>query len=83
MKLRILIADVDTALKIGRICNDCRFEVDIMYGSTWIDGKSVLGLQQMIGKVVEVNPVTDNNNERVWLFKRLKEIGGVQYEESR
>lgn len=78
--IKIFINDIGTSIKIARICNDCRFNVDASSGTIHIDAKSVLGFQQMVGKTVEIKPITDNENEKAWLFERLKELGA--YEES-
>ena len=43
--IKIFVGDTNVALKISRICNDCRFEVDASSGRIHIDAKSVLGFQ--------------------------------------
>ena len=75
MRLMIHITDPDIALKVCRICNDFKFEIDALNGRLAIDAKSALGMQGLVGADVEIRPVhNDVDYER--LFERIVEIGG-------
>lgn len=74
-KLMISIPSPEAALKICRICNDFRFEIDAVKGRCAIDAKSALGMQGLVGADVEIRPVHKDVDYKL-LFNRLVEIGG-------
>lgn len=74
-KLMISIPNPEVALKICRICNDFRFEIDAVKGRCAIDAKSALGMQGLVGANVEIRPVHKDVDYKL-LFNRLVEIGG-------
>ena len=74
-KLMISIPSPEVALKICRICNDFRFEIDAVNGRYAIDAKSALGMQGLVGADVEIRPVHKDVDYKL-LFNRLVEIGG-------
>ena len=78
--IKIFVNDINASIKIARICNDCDFNVDASSGTIHIDAKSVLGFQEMVGKTVEIKPITNDNDKKTRLFERLKELGA--YEEN-
>ena len=74
-KLMISISSPEVALKICRICNDFKFEIDALNGRLTIDAKSALGMQGLVGCDVEIRPVHKDVDYEP-LFNRLVEIGG-------
>ena len=69
---------------VNKLCNICnkykdKMDVDIKYGRYIVDGCSVLAVSSLIGKLLKVCPVKNNDNLLLSYFtKDNKELGGFE-----
>lgn len=69
---------------VNKLCNICnkykdKMDVDIKYGRYIVDGCSVLAVSSLIGKLLKVCPVKNNDNLLLSYFtKDIKELGGFE-----
>lgn len=59
-------------LKLVNICNKYNEDINVYYQKQIIDGKSVLGVASMIGKIVGVEIETDDNEVKEKFAKEIK-----------
>lgn len=72
--------DIDNAQELARICNECDFDVNVMDGRVCVDGKSIMGVMEMVGHCVTLAPVTDDIFAIEKFYRRVKEIGAYKKE---
>ena len=82
-KLLIKIDSLETVNAICAVCMKYRgeFEVDIYCGRYCVDGISVIGVTSMLGREVNVVPITDDDNLIGIFINDMKEIGAYEREE--
>lgn len=71
----ISLDSFDTAIAFCKICDKYDFDINIEYGSYVIDGKSILGVASLVGKIVKIVPITDNNEQLEDFISEIKKIG--------
>lgn len=72
--------------QVNALCNICdkyknEFDVDISCGRYTVDGNSVLGVLQLLGRTVSITPLVceDNNRKSVdKFFEEVKVLGGCE-----
>lgn len=58
------IKDVDSAKKLVSICERYEdAEIDVLYGRQIIDGKSILGVMSLIGRIVSIKVNSSNKDD--------------------
>lgn len=72
---------LDTHKKVEALCDICEkyrtaFDVDVRYGTYMVDGISVLGVLSLLGHVVQIRPITKDNDARRPFFTEIEKIGG-------
>lgn len=68
------IKDVDSAKKLVSVCEKYEeAEIDVIYGRQIIDGKSILGVMSLIGKIVSININSQNKNNKDKFEKEIKD----------
>lgn len=71
----IHLDSLEIANKLVAICDQHRdYNIDIHHGRYTVDGRSLLGVCSLLGKIVKIEPVTTNENIST-LANDLKEIG--------
>lgn len=59
-------------LNLVNICNKYKEDINVYYQKQIVDGKSVLGVASMIGKIVGVEIETDDNEVKEKFAKEIK-----------
>lgn len=72
---------IDKVNALCAICDSFDFDTNVIYGRVCVDGKSVMGVMEMCGRVVTLSPVTYDDFEREAFFRKVKEIGAYKMEE--
>lgn len=69
--IKFTISSAKEALRLFNVCQiyKGKMEIDIVYGGYAVDGYSMLGIYSLIGKTVEVQPITEDE-------KLINEIRG-------
>ena len=71
----INLDSLDVVTQLTRACEKYEIDTDVVYGRYVVNGKSVLGVSSLIGKIVKIEPNTDDNLLLEYLTRDLKEIG--------
>lgn len=56
------INSTDDVRKLVNICEKYKEDIDVIHGRQTIDGKSILGVTSLIGNVVGLEIITDDDN---------------------
>lgn len=58
------LQDVDSAKKLVSVCEKYEeAEIDVIYGRQIIDGKSILGVMSLIGRIVSIKVNSSNKDD--------------------
>lgn len=68
------IETLTDAQNLVNICNKYPFNIDIIYSTQTVDGKSILGVSSLLGNYVGVIPITDNEEMLNKLESEIKPI---------
>lgn len=76
--LYIQIDSLDTVNKLCSLCDRHRddFYVDLVHGRQIIDGCSIIGVTSLVGKIVNVKPITEDENNLEKFYDEIIQIGG-------
>lgn len=77
IKLRL---DVNQAEQLCSICESVDYDVNVICGRVCVDGKSLVGVMKMCGRVVTLAPVTQDEDEYNNFFYLVKKIGAYKSE---
>lgn len=77
IKMNMTLENVN---KFCSICDGVDFDVNVMCGRVCVDGRSVLGVTQMCGRVVDVVPVTQDHYEIESFYRSIQELGAYKSE---
>ena len=55
------LKDIHAAKSLAKYCEKFDFEIDAIYGRYVVDAKSVMGLIDLVGHVVELRPHCDRD----------------------
>jgi len=71
---------LDDANNLCKICDRYKnkMNVDVAYGRYIIDGCSILAVSSMIGKIVKICPVSEDNLLVSYFAKDIKSMGGYE-----
>lgn len=72
--------DITKVNKLCAICDKSPFDVNVLCGRVCVDGKSVMGVAQMCGRVITLSPVTSDKFEIEMFFRQVKELGAYKSE---
>jgi len=72
--------DVDKVGKLCSICDTCDYDINVISGRVCVDGKSVLGVMEMCGRVVTLVPVAVNDSDYEEFFKKVEPLGAYKSE---
>ena len=75
-----LYLTIDKVNKLCAICESFDCDVNVMCGRVCVDGRSVMGVAQMVGRVITLVPVTGNDAEWHGFFNKVKELGAYTSE---
>ena len=78
IKLNLKIEHVN---KLCAICEGLDFDVNVICGRVCVDGRSVMGVSQMCGRVVLLVPVTDDEYEIETLYRQVAPLGAYKTED--
>ena len=70
---------------VKKLCNVCEyykdyFDINVIYENYIVDGCSIVGLMELIGKEVKIEPNSSNNEIENNFYKEIEEIGGYESE---
>ena len=69
--------------KVNRLCAICdalNYDVNVICGRLCVDGKSVMGVMEMCGRIVTLAPVTNDEHEIEDFFNKVQEVGAYETE---
>jgi len=66
------ISSIKTAEHLVQICRKFPEDIDVIYQRQIIDGKNILGVYSLIGNIVGVDIITDNEKVKEKLADLLK-----------
>ena len=73
----INLDSLETVNNLVKICDKYdKHYIDVAYGRYTVDGRSVLGVSSLMGKIVKIIPVTDDEILTKFIEKEVTEIGG-------
>lgn len=68
------IETLTDAQNLVNICNKYPFNIDIIYSTQIVDGKSILGVSSLLGNYVSVIPITDDKDAVIKFENDIKPI---------
>ena len=68
------IETLTDAQNLVNICNKYPFNIDIIYSTQTVDGKSILGVSSLLGNYVGVIPITDDKDAVIKFENDIKPI---------
>ena len=68
------IETLTDAQNLVNICNKYPFNIDIIYSTQTVDGKSILGVSSLLGNYVSVIPITDDKDAIIKFENDIKPI---------
>lgn len=68
------IETLTDAQNLVNICNKYPFNIDIIYSTQTVDGKSILGVSSLLGNYVSVIPITDDEDAVIKFENDIKPI---------
>lgn len=68
------IETLTDAQNLVNICNKYPFNIDIIYSTQIVDGKSILGVSSLLGNYVSVIPITDDKDAIIKFENDIKPI---------
>lgn len=71
----INLDSLDIVTQLTRVCEKYEADTDVIYGRYVVNGKSVLGVSSLIGKIVKIEPNTNDKLLLSYITRDLKEIG--------
>lgn len=80
MKIKMNL-ELKNVNKFCTICCQKDYDVNVILGRKCVDGRSVLGVMEMCGRVVEVAPVTNDEFEIEDFFRKIKPFGAYKTED--
>lgn len=72
--------DIEKVNRLSAICSETECDVNVMCGRQCVDGKSVMGVAQFVGRVVSLIPITDDAYIYETFYRKVAEIGGFKKE---
>ena len=76
-----LFLDISMVNKFCAICEGTDFDVNVICGRVCVDGRSVLGVTQMCGRVVTLAPVTQDEYDIETFFRKVEPLGAYKVED--
>lgn len=67
--------DITKVNKLCAICDALDFDVNVICGRLYVDGKSVMGVMEMCGRTVTLDPITYDKNELSRFFHQVEQLG--------
>ena len=78
-KMPILLKlTADNAEKLCEICNEFECDINVINGSTCVDGKSLIGVTHMANHVVQLSPVTFDDYVVETFFRKVEPLGAYK-----
>lgn len=72
----IHIDSLETVNHLVKICDKYnQHDIDVVYGRHVVDARSYLGVCSLLGKIVKIMPITDDQLFINFIARELKEIG--------
>ena len=71
---------IDKVNKLCSICETLDFDVNVICGRVCVDGRSIMGVMEMCGRVVTLSPVTQDEYEIETFFRKVNKIGAYKSE---
>ena len=68
------IETLTDAQNLVNICNKYPFNIDIIYSTQIVDGKSILSVSSLLGNYVSVIPITDDKDAVIKFENDIKPI---------
>ena len=74
------LTTIQDAQKLSRICENYvgKMEVDVFTSRYKVDGASALGLMSLLGKIVEIQPLTDDYLLKTYFLRDVEKIGAYE-----
>lgn len=79
---KIYIA-LDSLETVNALCHVCdryagEMDIDVTHGRTVVDGKSILGVTSLIGKIVRLDPIIKEEDTIIKFFSEVEVIGAYK-----
>ncbi len=72
----INLDSLDTANSLVKVCDEYQDQyIDVVHGRYIVDGKSLLGICSLMGKIVKIVPIINNEKLLENITEDLKNIG--------
>ena len=67
--------DLEQVNDLCSICDGVPFDVNVSAGRLIVDGRSVMGVMGLCGRVVEITPITKDQGAITDFFNRIQPLG--------
>ena len=81
MKQIKLELKVEIVNRLCAICESSDFDVNVICGRVCVDGRSIIGVMKMCGRIVTLSPITQDQYDIETFYRRVKEIGAFYSED--
>lgn len=71
----ISLEKLETVNELCNICSGYDFDVNAEYGRYVIDAKSILGVTSLLGKIVKIIPIIDDETKISEFYQKIENIG--------
>lgn len=72
----IKLKDLDTVKQLCALCEKFKnMDIDVKYGSSAVDGRSVLGVASFLHNEVEIVPISNDENYINSFYLEVEDIG--------
>lgn len=68
------IETLTDAQNLTNVCDKYPFDIDIIHGVQTVDAKSILGVSSLLGKIIGINPITNNKDMLIKFENEIKPI---------
>lgn len=67
--------DLEQVNELCSICDSLPFDVNVCAGRLMVDGRSVMGVMGLCGRVVTIKPITTSASDIAKFFSRIEPLG--------
>jgi len=67
--------DLEQVNDLCSICDTVPFDVNVTAGRLMVDGRSVMGVMGLCGRVVDIIPITSDQSAVADFFSRIQPLG--------
>lgn len=67
--------DLEQVNDLCNVCDNVPFDVNVIAGRLMVDGRSVMGVMGLCGKIVTIVPITTDDEAIKEFFSRIQPLG--------